>query len=104
MIRIMSSIIVHGGKVTLKSSFEEAWKYLHENGETTLETAMGAPFTAMASTTSSGVHRGEKTIRFFAGKTEYARSYPCCWGHYYNCNRTRHGMYSKALDDHIHAS
>jgi len=100
-IRFMSSITVHGGNVTLKTSFEEAWRYLNKYGETPLNTSTGSSFTAKASTTSYGAHKGEKTIRFLSGKTEYARSYPCCWGHYYNCNRTRHGMYCKALDDLI---
>ena len=25
-------------------------------------------------------------------------SLACCWGHYYNCNRTQIGMYCAALD------
>jgi hypothetical protein len=97
----MSSITVHGGDIRLYTSFEEAWRFLNGKGEIYLETSTGSTFTAKATVTQSGDHRGEKTIRFFNGKIEYARSYPCCWGHYYNCNRTRHGMYCKSLDDHV---
>jgi len=97
----MISISVHGGEVKLNTIFEDVWKFLNNHGETSLETSTGSSFTAKATITSSGKHKGEKTIRFFKGKTEYARSYPCCWGHYYNCNRTRHGMYCKALGDFI---
>ena len=42
---------------------------------------------------------GRKVIRFRQGGREYARVYACCWGHYYNCNRTRIGKYCQALDE-----
>jgi len=98
----MSEIIVHGGDIQLKNKFNDTWNHLNKTGETKLQTSTGSQFIAKASITNSGPHRGEKTIKFMVGKTEYARSYPCCWGHYYNCNRTRHGMYCKALDESIH--
>jgi hypothetical protein len=41
---------------------------------------------------------GRQVIRFRQGGREYARAYKCWWGHYYNCNRTRIGMYCAALD------
>jgi len=40
-------------------------------------------------------------IRFFHNGREYGRAYECCWGHYYNCNRTRIGMYVRALDEYM---
>ena len=94
----MSEITIHGGVIRPKNRFLDAWTFLNINGETPLETSTGSTFIAKASITNSGPHKGEKTIRFMKNKTEYARSYTCCWGHYYNCNRTRHGMYCKALD------
>ena len=36
-------------------------------------------------------------IWFDDGK-EYARVYPCCWGHTANCYGTRIGGYSESLD------
>jgi len=97
----MSEITVHGGDIILKNRFEDAWMFLRKKGDISLETSRGSTFRAKASITNSGSHKGEKTIRFMKGNTEYARSYPCCWGYYYNCYRTRHGMYCKALDDAI---
>ncbi|MDX1446801.1 glycosyltransferase family 2 protein, partial [Lishizhenia sp.] len=46
---------------------------------------------------------GEEVIRFMQHGKEYARTYKCCWGRYYNCNRTRIGMYCVALDDAMEA-
>ena len=54
-------------------------------------------FVAQAEITQKGPHTGEKVIRFMQDNKEYARAYECCWGHYYNCNRTRIGMYCAAL-------
>ena len=92
----------HQGTAEVRHSFETAVDFLKRNGETKLTTASGTPFTARATITNKGDHRGEQTIRFFQGGKEYARSYGCCWGHYYNCNRTRMGMYCQALDGEIH--
>lgn len=92
----------HQGEVDLQHRFEAVFNWLKRNGEVTLTTAAGTCFTARATITNNGPHSGEQTIRFFQGGTEYARAYRCCWGHYYNCNRTRMGMYCQALDREIH--
>jgi hypothetical protein len=88
----------HQGKVDLQHTFGAAYNWLKKKGEVALRTAAGTHFTAQAAITNSGSHSGEPTIRFFQRGTEYARAYECCWRHYYNCNRTRMGMYCQALD------
>ncbi len=88
----------HDGTVRLKTPFNLAYEWLQSEGEVNLKTAEDTAFTARAEITKRGVHSGEPVIRFFQHAKEYARSYECCWGHYYNCNRTRIGMYCKALD------
>ena len=55
-------------------------------------------FDAQAYVTSKGSHRGEEVIRIFSDGKEYARIYPCCWGHTANCHGTRIGGYSESLD------
>jgi len=97
----MKAFEPHEGDVDLRNSFSEAWYFLLGAGEVELRTDRGADFKANSSITSSGPHKGEKTIRFMKGKQESARSYPCCWGHYYNCYGTRLGMYCKTLDNLI---
>jgi len=87
----------HQGNVTLIHSFDEAWGFLRRKGEIPLQTDIGTPFTAKAGITRDGRY----VIRYFQHGKEYGRSYECCWGRYYNCNRTRVGMYSKALDEAI---
>ena len=92
----------HEGVVTLRNPFDEVWESLKRKGEIHLQTdKKGTPFIARACITQKGLHRGERVIRFFRNRTERARSYECCWGHYFNCNRTRIGMYCKALDASI---
>lgn len=88
----------HQGDVKLKISFITAYERLLPIGEADLKTSTGTLFMAKSAITNSGVHSGEPVIRFFQNGVEFARSYQCCWGHYYNCNRTRIGMYCKALD------
>lgn len=88
----------HDGAVTLQKSFSSVYKWLQSEGEVDLKTSEGTSFTARAEITKRGEHSEEPAIRFFQHNKEYARSYECCWGHYYNCNRTRIGMYCKALD------
>ena len=88
----------HEGAVTLQNTFNSACEWLWSQGEVDLKTAEGTVFTARAEITERGVHSEEPVIRFFQHNKEYARSYECCWGHYYNCNKTRIGMYCKALD------
>ena len=88
----------HEETVILRHVFDQAHKWLCAKGEVAITTAAGTDFTARAELTKRGPHAGEPVIRFFQGRVEYGRSYECCWGHYYNCYRTRIGMYCRALD------
>lgn len=89
----------HEGFIELRCTFDEAWSFLRREGEIRIQTSAGTPFTARADITKRGQHAGRRVIRFLQKEREYARSYECCWGHYYNCNRTRIGMYCRALDN-----
>jgi len=91
----------HEGTVSLSHGFAPAYNWLRSKGELILATAAGTSFTACAQATTRGQHAGEQVVRFFQGGTEFARAYKCCWGHYYNCNRTRIGMYCEALDSAV---
>ena len=91
----------HEGQVSLKHDFEETWQKLNEKGPQELKTENGATFTASSDIVSKGKHTGKKVIKFKKDSAEYARSYACCWGKYYNCYGTRHGMYCKSLDDYL---
>ena len=88
----------HQDPVKLTHSFDQAYIWLANNGSTGLETRVGTQFEARAQTAQKGDHEGEDVIRFFQKGKEFARAYSCCWGKYYNCNRTRIGMYCVALD------
>lgn len=94
----MSPFEPHEGTLELAHSFSDVWEVVDSNKDMRLETRTGSSFTVANSFASRGLHKGEKTLRFFKGEQEFARAYPCCWGHYYNCNRTRIGMYCRALD------
>ena len=92
----------HQGNVHLDCNFDRMWDFLKAKGELCLQTEVeGKPFIAKATVALRGKHEGERVIVFLhekAGKrTESAREYECCWGHYYNCYGTRIGMYFKAL-------
>jgi len=87
-------IEVHGGYIKHKHSFPDVYTLLNNN-EVKLITSTGKEFTAFATTAKDG----REVIRFNRNNKESARAYKCCWGHYYNCNRTRFGMYAKALDE-----
>jgi hypothetical protein len=96
----------HQGNVRLDCDFDKIWDSLKNKGELSLQTEReGKPFIARATVATRGPHLGERVIIFFhekSGKlTESARSYECCWGHYYNCYGTRIGMYFKALSHSI---
>jgi hypothetical protein len=88
-----TTIKVHDGDADRRASFREALHFIRQRGEITLQTAVGTTFTARASDSRRG-----DVIRFLQNRTEYARAYECCWVHYYNCNRTRIGMYCDAVD------
>ena len=87
-------IEAHGGYIEHKHSFPDVYTFLNNNNEIRLSTSTGKEFTATATITKDG----REVIRFHRNNKESARAYECCWGHYYNCNRTRFGMYAKGLD------
>jgi hypothetical protein len=88
----------HQDPVELDNPFKNVCYWLQKNGQVSLITKAGTNFDASATICKGGEHSGEKVIRFFQNKKEYGRAYECCWGRYYNCNRTRIGMYCAALD------
>lgn len=92
-----NKIVSHGGKVLIKHPFNEVWDYLENEGPFHLNTSTGIEFEARATISEND----KPVIKFFEKGREYARAYECCWGHYYNCNRTRFGMYAKALDESL---
>jgi hypothetical protein len=91
----------HERNVALCNSFASVHKWLCSQGVIALTTAAGTHFTAKGEITKRGTHTGESVIRFFQDCAEFGRAYECCWGHYYNCNRTRIGMYCEPLDSVI---
>ena len=91
----------HEGTLQLKNRFQKVYNWLEKIELSELKTKSGKNFIAIANITQKGPHTGEKVIRFIQKNKEYARAYECCWGRYYNCNRTRIGMYCSVLDDAI---
>ena len=91
----------HEGTLQLKNRFQKAYKWLEKIESSELKTKSETNFIAKANIAQKGPHAGEKVIRFMQDNKEYARAYECCWGRYYNCNKTRIGMYCSALDDAI---
>ena len=87
----------HQGKIQFSHSFDEVYTHLNQVGKINLKTSVGTNFQASSSTARDG----RSVIRFFQDGKEYGRAYKCCWGHYYNCNRTRIGMYAESLDNLI---
>jgi hypothetical protein len=87
----------HEGIVKLSQEFDGVQQWLCAQDEVELVTRIGTRFSARANVATSGSHRDESVIRFFQNGREFGRAYACCWGHYYNCNRTRIGMYCEAL-------
>ena len=89
-----TSIQPHSGDVDgLRHTFRDVHDRLLK-GSIPLQTDVGTPFEARSATARDG----RPVLKFFQRGQEYARAYECCWGRYYNCNRTRIGMYCKALD------
>lgn len=88
----------HQGTIGLCHSFEAAHEFLSTEGKANLVTAAGTEFQALAVVACKGSHSGKPVIVFYQRGREYARAYECCWGCYYNCSRTRIGMYCEALD------
>lgn len=91
----------HEGQEVRAHTFDQAWERLNACGDQELNTRAGTPFVARAANTTRGKREGERVIRYFQHRQEYGRCYECCWEHYYNCNRTRIGMYSTAVDEWI---
>lgn len=93
----------HDGIVRLRQDFGTAYRWLREKTEFYLVSRMGTSFAARGEVATQGPHKGERVIRFFQHDREFARVYSCCWGRYYNCNRTRIGMYCEALSNAVEA-
>ena len=89
------TIELHEGTEYLSQTFEQAWKFLNQYGRKEMKTDRGKMLTAEAATSKDG----EPIIIFRQSGKEYGRSYDCCWGHKYNCNRTRIGSYCRSLDN-----
>jgi len=89
----------HDGMEERAHTFDQVWERLNASDAQQLTTRAGTPFVATAAIATRGKRRDEPVIRYFQDGQEYGRCYKCCWEHYYNCNRTRIGMYSKAVDE-----
>jgi hypothetical protein len=89
----LEMIEAHQGRVETACDFAETYGFVRTAAPAELQTSTGARFTVQAATSGS-----REVIRFYQRGREHARAYPCCWGRYYNCNRTRIGMYCAALD------
>lgn len=88
----------HQSKKNLANNFEHIWRLLNAFGRQSLMTPNSHTFDAFATLAIKGTHEGEKVIRIEKDGQEFARIYPCCWGHTTNCYGTRIGGYSDALD------
>ncbi|MBM3142199.1 MAG: hypothetical protein FJ005_04010 [Chloroflexi bacterium] len=89
----------HQSQKILQSRFDIVWQRLDDAGEQQLVTPNGHKFTALASQRKRTLE--DQDPRFIAVKQrgqEFARIYPCCWGHTTNCYGTRIGGYSDGLD------
>ena len=108
MNQVKAMTLRHEGGVRLVHEFYETWNFLNRTGKRSLQTSKGTPFVAEANVTQKGKQKGERVITFREERNgeleEFGRSYECCWGRYYNCNRTRIGMYCQALDNSIRLS
>ena len=92
----------HQGEVQLRHSFNEIWNFVKTHGEIELETEREkTPFEVNAKITRKGSHKGEPLLLFTRDGKDRARCYPCCWGYYHNCSRTRIGMYCSPLDSFL---
>jgi hypothetical protein len=88
--------------INLTHTFDQALRYLEENGEIILRTEKGKQFTAKAGTTTkSKLHPNEPFIGFHQKCIEYARSYRTDWGNLLSSSGTIIGMYCQALDSSI---
>jgi hypothetical protein len=88
----------HQGWEERVHTFDQVWERLNDADPQRITTSAGTTFVAKAAIATRGKRKGERVIRYLQNGQEYGRCYDCCWHHYYNCNRTRIGMYSRALD------
>ncbi|MGB8706780.1 MAG: hypothetical protein WCD72_02365 [Dehalococcoidia bacterium] len=89
----------HQSQKLLQSRFDIVWQRLDDAGEQQMVTPDGHKFMARASQRKRALE--DQDPRFIAVKQrgqEFARIYPCCWGHTTNCHGTRIGGYSDGLD------
>jgi predicted GIY-YIG superfamily endonuclease len=88
----------HQSQKLLQSRFDIVWQRLDDAGEQQMVTPDGHKFTALASRRKRTSADDPRYIRVKQRGQEFARIYPCCWGHTTNCNGTRIGGYSDGLD------
>jgi len=89
----------HQSQKLLQSRFDIVWQRLDDAGEQQMVTPDGHKFIARSSRRKRTLE--DQDPRFIAVKQrgkEFARIYPCCWGHTTNCHGTRIGGYSDGLD------
>jgi predicted GIY-YIG superfamily endonuclease len=89
----------HQSQKLLQSRFDIVWQRLDDAGDQQMVTPDGHKFIARASLRKRSLE--DQDPRFIAVKQrgqEFARIYPCCWGHTTNCHGTRIGGYSDGLD------
>jgi predicted GIY-YIG superfamily endonuclease len=89
----------HQSQKLLQSRFDIVWQRLEDAGEQQMVTPDGHKFIARSSRRKRTLE--DQDPRFVAVKQrgkEFARIYPCCWGHTTNCSGTRIGGYSDGLD------
>jgi len=89
----------HRSQKLLQSRFDIVWQRLDDAGEQQMVTPEGHKFMALASRRKRVLQ--DQDPRFIGVKQrgkEFARIYPCCWGHTTNCHGTRIGGYSDGLD------
>ncbi len=93
----------HEGATALRHDFGAVHTWLQGSDKRGkgLATMSGSHFDALAGAGEPGPRAGEAVIRFVQAGKEIGRVYACCWGTYYNCDRTRVGMYAMALDKSV---
>ena len=89
----------HQSQKLLQSRFDIVWQRLDDVGEQQMVTPDGHKFIALASRRKrTPADQDPRFIRVKQRGQEFARIYPCCWGHTTNCHGTRIGGYSDGLD------
>ncbi len=89
----------HQSQKLLQSRFDIVWQRLDDAGEQQMVTPDGHKFIASASRRKRAPEgQDPRVIRVKQRGKEFARIYPCCWGHTTNCSGTRIGGYSDGLD------